>query len=68
MSDYSKHTYASDYPPGVHWATDEAWRILDAIKPGLISSDVRAYLAGCIAGSLIKHAGEGKPDDWPLNS
>lgn len=50
----AKHTYPSGYPPGTHWATDEAWRILDAIKPGLIPDDVRAYLAGAITGALMK--------------
>ena len=61
MSD-AKHTYPSRYPPGVHWATDEAWRILDAVKPGLVSDDVRAFLCGMIAGTLQRVAKEGPPE------
>lgn len=57
----SKHTYPSNYPIGVHWAVDEAWRILDHIKPGLITDDIRAYLGGAIAGSIMKYATEGAP-------
>ena len=58
----AKHTYPSNYPLGTHWATDEAWRILDHIKPGIIPADIRAYLAGAIAGVVMKYAVEGKPD------
>ena len=50
----SKHTYPDRYPPGSHWATDAAWEILDTIKPGVISDDVRAFLAGLITGRLIR--------------
>lgn len=49
-----KHEYPSRHPPGTHWATDAAWEILDTIKPGLIRPDVRAYLAGAIAGRLSR--------------
>lgn len=59
MSD--KHIYPSRYPPGAHWATDEAWRILDAVKPGVISPDVRAFLAGAIAGRLVA-----LKDEWMI--
>lgn len=55
------HTYPSALPPGAHWASDEAWFILDHIKPGIIREDVRAYLAGAIASALMKRAIEGKP-------
>ncbi len=57
-SDELKHTYPSLYPPGTYWAVDEAWRILDELKPGVLSPDVRAYLAGAIAGLLMKERGE----------
>jgi hypothetical protein len=49
-----EHEYPSNYGPGTHWATDAAWQILDSIKPGVISADVRAFLAGQIAGRLMK--------------
>lgn len=49
-----KHEYPSPYRPGAHWATDAAWEILDVIKPGLIPLDVRSYLAGAIAGRLVR--------------
>lgn len=48
-----QHTYPSEYPPGTHWASDAAWEILDRLTPGAISDDVRAYLAGSIAGRLM---------------
>jgi hypothetical protein len=51
-----EHTYPSDYPPGTHWATDEAWHILDILTPGVLSDDVRAFLAGAIAGTLMRVA------------
>jgi hypothetical protein len=47
------HDYPDRYKPGSHWATDAAWEILDAVNPGAISPDVRAYLAGLIAGRLM---------------
>lgn len=46
--------YPSRYPPGAHWATDEAWRILDMLKEGALPDDVRAFLAGGIAGALMR--------------
>lgn len=46
--------YPSVCVPGTHWATDEAWRILDVLTPRAIPDDVRAFLAGAIAGALIK--------------
>jgi hypothetical protein len=49
-----EHEYPSNYGPSTHWATDAAWQILDSIKPGVISAEVRAYLAGQIAGRLMK--------------
>jgi hypothetical protein len=49
----SEHTYPTLYPPGCHWALDEAWAILDLVAPGVIPPDVRALLAGAIAGTLV---------------
>jgi hypothetical protein len=49
-----QHEYPSRYGPGVHWATDAAWEILDNIKPGVIDVDVRSFLAGLIAGRLME--------------
>jgi hypothetical protein len=52
----------TDYPPdygiGVHWATDAAWEILDAFKPGEIPEHIRFLLAGMIAGKLMKERGD----------
>ena len=48
------HTYPSLYPPGTMWAITEAWGILDQVRPGLIDHDTRAFLAGCIAGTLMR--------------
>ena len=53
-------SYPSRYPPGIHWATDEAWRILDMIKDEVISTEIRAFLSGAIAGALMKERAEGK--------
>ena len=50
----AEHTYPDRYPPGTHWALDAAWEILDRIKPGVISDDVRAFLAGLIAARLMR--------------
>ena len=52
-SQMTRHEYPSDYRPGTHWATDAAWEILDMVKPGVISGDVRAYLAGLITSRLM---------------
>ena len=52
MIEAMEHTYPSNYRPGTHWATDAAWEILDTVKPGVIPDDVRAFLAGQIAGRL----------------
>jgi hypothetical protein len=60
-----KHTYPDRHPPGTDWATDEAWGILDRIKPGIIPDDVRAYLAGAIAALLVKAMKNGNnPPIW----
>jgi hypothetical protein len=55
----AEHTYPDNFPKGAHWAVDEAWDILDKIKPGLIPDDVRIYLAGAIAGVIMRYT-EGK--------
>lgn len=49
-----QHSYPDAFPPGSHWAADEAWSILDSIKPGAIDDDIRAYLAGQIMGTLLR--------------
>ena len=46
--------YPSRYPPGLHWALDEAWSILDALPPETLSLQTRSYLAGAIWGALTK--------------
>ncbi len=50
----SEHTYPSSYPPEGHWALREAWAILDLVAPGTIPEDARAFLAGAIAGTLVR--------------
>jgi hypothetical protein len=50
----SKHEYPSDYPPGTHWAIDAAWEILDTLEPGRLTLDERSFLAGQIAGRLMR--------------
>lgn len=49
----AKHNYPSLYPPEAHWSLAEAWKILDSVKPGVISDDIRAFLVGQIAGLLV---------------
>lgn len=49
----TEHTYPDRYKPGTHWSTDAAWEILDRVKPGVIPDEVRALLAGLIAGRLM---------------
>lgn len=46
--------YPSRYAPGAHWATDEAWRLLDMFKPDLLPREERFLLSGMIAGALMK--------------
>lgn len=48
------HVYPSEYGKGKHWATDKAWEIMDTLKPGAISDDARFFMAGEIAGALMK--------------
>lgn len=48
------HTYPSRLPPGSHWATDEAWEILDRLPHGMLPDDHRFFLAGMIAGTLMR--------------
>lgn len=48
------HEYPSRHPKGSRWSTDEAWQMLDMLKPGIIPDDVRAYIAGYMGGALEK--------------
>jgi len=48
-----KHPYPSRYPPGTHWAIDEAWEILDQLPVGMLPDDWRFLIAGQIAGKLM---------------
>lgn len=58
--DALQHTYPPDYPPGTHWALDEAWAILDTFRPGGMTDDMRSLLAGMITGTLLRLAREGR--------
>lgn len=49
------HSYPSNYRPGKHWATDEAWEMLDRLPPGKLEDDYRFLIAGMIAGALMCH-------------
>jgi hypothetical protein len=55
----SEHSYPSKYPPGTHWAIDEAWKILDQLPVGMLPDDLRAFIAGQIAGAFMRIAQEG---------
>lgn len=57
--DAMKHEYPSEYPPGKHWAIDEAWRILDSLKPDALDISQRSFIAGMIAGALMKAKANG---------
>lgn len=58
------HSYPSAYPRhSGFWALDEAWNILDTIRPGILSPEVRFYLAGRISGAMmLAETKRGKPD------
>jgi hypothetical protein len=56
------HKYPSNYGPGIHWSTDEAWKILDTLPPGVLSDEHRAYLAGLIAGTLTRVGANAQTD------
>lgn len=58
----SGHKYPPNYPPGTHWAIDKGWEVMDQIKPGRISDELRFLLAGQIAGMLMRMAHE--PDSF----
>jgi hypothetical protein len=60
MSD-EQHSYPSNYPPGTHWAIDVAWDILDRFRPGVISFENRALLAGMITSALMRERRWAKP-------
>lgn len=55
----TQHTYPPLYPPGSHWAITEAWGILDLLRPGVLTDEVREVLAGAITGTLLRLAQEG---------
>jgi hypothetical protein len=59
-----QHAYPSRYPPGAHWSSDVAWNILDTLPVGALDDAQRAYLAGLIAGSLMRAAKEGPIAPW----
>jgi hypothetical protein len=53
----TEHTYPPDYPKDAnHWAIRRAWEILDALTPGAIPENCRFFLAGAIAGALMRVA------------
>jgi hypothetical protein len=56
-----QHPYPPAYKPGVHWAFDEAWDILDRLPVGMLPNDYRFLLAGQIAGTLMRVMVEGPP-------
>jgi len=61
------HEYPSRYaPPTGIQEMDEAWEILDRIKPGEIPVEVRSYLAGIIAGTLRRYK-EGIQNEAPYS-
>ena len=58
-----EHSYPSAYQKGQHWAFDEAWALLDALRPGVLDATVRCMLAGMIAGTLVRLHGS-QAADW----
>jgi hypothetical protein len=52
------HTYPSSYGRGVDPVLDEAWDLLDAVKPGVIPESIRAFLAGAMVGLVARHVGK----------
>ncbi len=56
----NEHEYPSLHRPGTHWATDVAWEILDILKPGKLNLAERSFLAGMIAGALMREREKGK--------
>lgn len=49
-----QHPYPSEYRPGTHWATDEAWTILDRLPVGMLPDEDRFLVCGMIAGALMR--------------
>jgi hypothetical protein len=56
MTGKAEHPYPPAYRPGMHWAIDEAWSILDRLPVGLLPADYRFLVAGQIAGALMRVA------------
>lgn len=52
----AERPYPSAHLPGTHWATDEAWGILDSLPVGMLPDDYRFLIAGQISGALMRVA------------
>lgn len=57
LSDIADRHYPDQYPPGSHWAITEAWAILDCMPIDALDVSQRSFLAGMIAGALMKAKG-----------
>lgn len=58
--DSTIHGYPDRHLPGNHWATDEAWRILDILPVNTLDMTQRCFIAGLIAGALMKAKRDGE--------
>lgn len=58
------HTYPSRYGRGLDPDLDAAWDIIDRIPVGVLDECQRAYLAGCIVGTIIKARNERPKTNW----
>lgn len=47
------------------WQLNVAWEIMDSIKPGILTDDVRAFLAGQITGALMKYKAKNDGESGP---
>jgi len=59
------HEYPSEFTPervADVWSATQAWQILDIVKAGVISGDVRALLAGMISAALEKAFERGRKE------
>ncbi len=54
MVEEPKHTYPEFYEAGRNWEMDEAFRVLDLLKPGTLDFPYRMFLAGAITAALQK--------------
>jgi hypothetical protein len=55
-----QHTYPPIYTPGESWAADEAWAILDTLRPGVLTEVTRLFLAGMVTGALLRLSRDGR--------